>query len=316
LRRLRREFPFDAILAAWAYPDAVAAVRLGQELGVPVVTMILGSDVNEFARHPSMREQIVWGLRNSQGVITVSGALRDRVIELGVPAEKVVVQHNGVDGDRFRFRDGADVRARLGLPDDRPLIGYVGNFVHEKGVDLLVEAMRRLRHAAAELVMVGDGPMGEQLRARAAALGMGDRVRFVGRRPHEEVPEWISALDVFCLPSRREGCPNVVLEALASGRPVVAASVGGVPELLSEDTGVLVEPEDPEALARGLEEALSRRWDPEVLRASVPCLSWEEFARALHGALERAVDEWPSPPARNSEASSLRSAQFRKDRAG
>ncbi|HEU4752137.1 MAG TPA: glycosyltransferase family 4 protein [Armatimonadota bacterium] len=290
LTRLRREFPFDIILAAWAYPDGVAAERLSRRFGCPAVLMVLGSDVNELAQHRALGDQIGHSLRSAAGVITVSRALRERVVRMGVPASQVTVQHNGVDGERFTIREAGPVRTGLGLPAAARLITYVGNLVHEKGVDLLVEAMAHLRDRPdTHLVLVGDGPLLPALRARAEALGVANKVQFAGRRLHPEIPDWISAADVLCLPSRREGCPNVVLEALASGRPVVAAAVGGVPELLRGDTGVLVRPEAPELLAVALREALDRSWEPERLRASVPCLSWDEFGRAIHDVLEGAI---------------------------
>jgi glycosyltransferase involved in cell wall biosynthesis len=206
----------------------------------------------------------------------------------------VLVQHNGVDGERFRIRDRAAERAALGLSQERRLICYVGNLVHEKGVDLLVEAMGLLVRSGRrdlDLALVGAGGLAEPLQKRAAELGITEHLRFVGRRPHEEIARWIAAADAFCLPSRREGCPNVVLEALACGRPVVAARVGGVPELVSPGTGVLVQPESPEALAAGLREALERPWDPQALRDAVPCLSWDQFGRTLYETVKSAHRE-------------------------
>lgn len=294
VRRIHREFPFDAILASWACPDGVAAARLAQEFDCPVVTMVLGTDVNALATHPALRRHLEWGLQRAAKVITVSGALRDRVTELGVAPERVLVQHNGVDGERFQIRDQGAARERLGLPAERKLVVFVGNLVHEKGVDVLVEALAQVRGPGAEnidLVLIGAGGMAEALRQRAEALGIGPRVRFCGRRPHEEIAEWITASNLFCLPSRREGCPNVVLEALASGRPVVASRVGGVPELVRAENGVLVPAEDAAALADGLRTALARTWRPEVLRATVPCLSWDQFGRTLHNTLETAIRE-------------------------
>jgi len=294
VRRIHREFPFDAILASWACPDGVAAARLAQEFNCPVVTMVLGTDVNALAAHPGLRRPLEWGLQQAAKVITVSGALRDRVVELGVAPERVLVQHNGVDGERFRIRDSQAARKRLGLAPERRLVTFVGNLVHEKGVDVLIEAMGELRGPGddtLDLALVGAGGMAETLRQRADALGIGQRVRFCGRRPHEEIADWITAADLFCLPSRREGCPNVVLEALASGRPVVASRVGGLPELVTDESGVLVPSENPSALADGLRAALERAWQPEALRATVPCLSWDEFGRTLHETLETAIQE-------------------------
>lgn len=295
---LRQSFPFDVILAAWSYPDAYAAARLAQEFRCPLVTKVLGSDINEIARHPALRRQIVWTLNHSYRTIAVSGALRQCVIDLGIPAEKVIMHHNGVNGEQFTLQDRYAMRRPLGLPEDRKLICYVGNFKPEKGVDLLIEAMGYLHESGrkdVDLVMVGGGPLEESLRARSRRLGLEDRIRFVGRRLHSEVPNWIAACDVFCLPSRREGCPNVVLEGLASGRPVVATAVGGVPELISASNGILTPSEDARALARGLNEALERQWDPQTLRASVESLSWEAISLTLRDVLAASLNPSRSP---------------------
>jgi len=119
--------------------------------------------------------------------------------------------------------------------------------------------------------------------------GLDGRVRLLGRRPNAEVAAWMSAADVLCLPSLREGCPNVVLEALASGRPVVASNVGGVPELLDKDNGLLVPPGQPQLLGEALQAAVSRDWCPEYLRSTVPCLSWRDFGAGFHSVLQSAV---------------------------
>ncbi|MBW3622869.1 MAG: glycosyltransferase family 4 protein [Armatimonadetes bacterium] len=320
LRRLRAEFPFDVILASWAYPDAVAAAHFAEEIGCPLVTMILGSDLNEFSRHAALRTQIVYALNRSERVITVSGALKEKAVGLGVNGSKVVVQHNGVDGERFYLRSGEDqkeIRRTLGLPPDRPVAGYVGNFKPEKGVEVLIEAagaLKRRGRTEPLLALVGSGPLEEKMKSRVKVLGVEDQVRFCGRQPHDEIPRWMSASDVICLPSFREGCPNVVLEALASGKPVVASAVGGVPELIVDKSegesllpsaggdadpegsgvevrsnGVLVPAGDPEALAAGIEATLARSWDPEALRDSVEFLSWDRFGQTLYGILEEAV---------------------------
>lgn len=295
IKDLRREFPFDAILAAWAYPDAAAAARLADDFDCPLVTKILGSDINELPQLPGLRPLVQRGLGRSQRVVTVSEALRDRVVDLGIPAERVRVQHNGVNGEQFVIRDRAEARERLGLPSDRPLVCYVGRLGHEKGVDVLVEAMGNLRRSGrrdVELLLVGFGEMEGQLRASAAKLEVEDQIRFCGMQQHQDIPDWLTACDVFCLPSRREGCPNVVLEALASGRPVVASRVGGVPELLTSANGIMVPADDAAALAGALNEALLRDWVPQQLRDSVECLSWKDVGRAYYNILVEAHEEW------------------------
>jgi glycosyltransferase involved in cell wall biosynthesis len=295
IARLRREFPFDAVMAAWAYPDAAAAAMIAAEYKCPLITRVMGSDINHLGRDPQTRPYVQAALRQSQRVIAVSEALREGVIDLGIPPERVTVLHNAVNGQRFVLRDRMEARAQLELPQERPIVCYVGRFGHEKGGDVLIEAMGRVK--AAErcdvlLTMVGGGKLEAAWRAQVKALGVEDQVRFCGERSHDEVSLWVSGGDVLCLPSRREGCPNVVLEALASGRPVVASRVGGVPELLSESSGVMVPAEDPEALAGALLSALNRRWDPQALRDSVEYLSWDDVGRREWQIVAEAMEEW------------------------
>ncbi|HSN96780.1 MAG TPA: glycosyltransferase family 4 protein [Candidatus Nanopelagicales bacterium] len=300
MAELRRQFPWDAILAAWAYPDTVAAARFAEEYRTPLLTTVLGSDVNEVASWPELRPQIAEAFARCQRVVAVSAALGDRVAELGVPRERVVVLHNAVDGARFTPEEKGPARARLGVPEGVKLVLYAGYHLPEKGVDVLVEAMGRLAAMGRKdihLLTVGGGPLLEPLKARAAALGLGDRARMLGWVLPKDIPGTMAACDVFCLPSRREGCPNVVLEALASGRPVVGSRVGGVPELVREGeggNGLLVPADDPDALARGLAEAADRAWDPAALRGTVESLSWNDVGDRYWEMLQAVVKDWPA----------------------
>jgi glycosyltransferase involved in cell wall biosynthesis len=128
------------------------------------------------------------------------------------------------------------------------------------------------------LHVVGDGECRAEYEQMARQLGVARAVHFAGAAAHDQVPLWISAADVLCLPSLREGCPNIVIEALACGRPVVGSAVGGVPALLSEDTGILVAAEDSAGFAAALEQALSRSWNPEDIRRSVAARTWTQVA--------------------------------------
>jgi glycosyltransferase involved in cell wall biosynthesis len=254
----------------------------------------MGSDMNDLAQRPHLRGLVRNALSNAARIVAVSKALQQRVVELGIPPDRIIVQHNGVNGELFRIRDRIETRKTLNLAEDRKLVTFVGNLVHEKGPDVLIEAVGRL-HAAGStdvtLAFIGEGAQKQALLSRCLELGISNRVTFVGRRSPDDVALWLSASDVLCLPSRREGCPNVVLEALASGRPVVAAQVGGVPELLNEWNGVMVPPDDPGKLAEALSQALLRGWDASELRASVPTLTWEDVGRTLHQVLVQALRE-------------------------
>jgi glycosyltransferase involved in cell wall biosynthesis len=298
VHELHRQRRFDVILGAFAYPDVPAAAKFARELNLPLVALVLGSDMNELAQRPELRESIRAALLQASSVVAVSGGLRLRVLELGIPEDRAIVQHNGVDGQRFHIRDAREARQRLGVPVDERVVSFVGNLVYEKGPDVLFEALSRLRASGVSdlrVLIAGEGPAKEELTSKASALGLSDRTKFLGRLTADEVAVCIAAADVLCLPSRREGCPNVVLEALASGRPVVASAVGGVPELLNERNGIMVPADDPDALAAAITTALQRGWDREDLRSSVPSLTWNDLGRALHRELNRAVSSHRSP---------------------
>ena len=292
VQSIRKQFPFDAVIGAFAYPDAVVAAQLAADVKCPFIALVMGSDMNVLATKPALRGLIRDALLRADTVVALSTALKERVTELGVPSERVVVQRNGVDGARFVIRDKRESRRLLGLDVNQPVVIFVGNVVDEKGADVLVDAIGRGGAGLKELrvVFVGDGKLRDELTSKVDRLGMGARIHFVGKQAPEKIPIWMGAADVLCLPSRREGCPNVVLEALACGRPVVGSRVGGVPELLNADNGIMVPPEDPSALAQGLAVALERSWEPVTLRGSVPSLSWDDFGERVHTLLLRAQE--------------------------
>jgi glycosyltransferase involved in cell wall biosynthesis len=222
----------------------------------------------------------------------------------------VVVQHNGVDGELFSIRDMAEARAYLGIDHRGPIVAYVGNLKLPKGVRVLVDAVnplvRRLGRSDVLVCIVGGGEATAEIALRVRQLGVEKHVRLCGRQLHASIPWWMSAADVVCLPSYMEGRPNAVLEALAVGRGVVATRVGGIPEILSEVTGVLVPPGDAGQLANGLSAALDRAWDPKAQRASVEHLSWDAVGDAYHNLLASVLEEWRGkslPPSMGSQPS-------------
>jgi glycosyltransferase involved in cell wall biosynthesis len=283
--RYRRRI--DVVLGSWAYPDGFAAVIAARMLGVPAVVKLHGSDINVITKLPGARRLAAWALPHAARVVAVSRPLADEVIALGVARERVAIVMNGVDRELFRPRDRAAARAELGLPAG-PLVLYVGNLKPEKGVLDLLAAWQLVsrRSPAARLALAGGGPLRGQLDARAADL---PSIHVVGAQPLDRIPVWMAAADVLCLPSHVEGTPNVVLEALASGRRVVATTVGGIPDLVpSRELGVLVSPRAPAALADALVHASREPYDQDAVAQLGARGGWAASAAQLHAVLEQA----------------------------
>jgi teichuronic acid biosynthesis glycosyltransferase TuaC len=211
----------------------------------------------------------------------------------------VRVIENGIDPERFRPLPRAEARQLLGLPDEGPLLVSVGTLAPRKGFHLVLEAVAALaaRFPGIRFAMVGgagpEGAMEEELRALAARLGIPYRAIFAGPRSRDELAAWYSAADLFVLASAHEGCPNVVLEALACGTPVVATPVGNVPEILDgsergPEVGLLTERSVP-ALVETIGAALERSWDREAVRARVLPRTWPEVGREAGEEIRAAV---------------------------
>lgn len=236
--RLRRQgFDFDLIDAHYAYPDGAAAALLSRWLNRPLAITARGSDLHQIADFAGPRAWLRWAQRQARACIGVSAGLAQRWRALGAAEDKVAVWRNGVDLQRFVPMEMAEARARLGLPQGVPLLVQVGNLLPVKRPQLALETLAWLRRQPegreARLVWVGHGPEREALQARAAALGLEAVVHFAGAVPQSDLSAWFSAAQLSLLCSEREGWPNVVLESLACGTPVVGVGVGAVPDIVT-----------------------------------------------------------------------------------
>jgi len=283
LKTIQRSFQYDAILAAWAYPDAFGSALAARLLKKKFFVKVHGSDINLADQYWSRVPMIRWALNQADSVIAVSLPLKQKIVGMGIPQEKVFVISNGVDTKKFFARPKDVCREKLGLSPSCRFILFVGNFSPVKGVLYLIKAFALLVNMPdLKLVLVGDGEERAVLMQLGRALGVGERVIFAGRKPHQDIPVWMSAADVFCLPSLNEGCPNVLLEAMACGTNVVACNVGGVPDIIDAvDKGWLARPKDPEDLARCLIAALKAPGLAQPTRA----ISWAENAKILFDLL-------------------------------
>jgi len=292
LQRLAARFPFELIDAHFGYPEGAAACRLAARLRKPFTVTLRGNEPAH-AASPSRRAQMAEAFRKAAAVIAVSGSLRDFAVSLGADSSSCVVIGNGVDTSVFYPRSRPEARARLGMAEDRIHLLSAGYLIPRKGHHRLAALLPRLHEAgiAADLWVVG-GP-GREGDARAEL----DRVirdngvaRFVHIVPPvspETLAGYMSACDLFCLASSREGWPNVVHEAMACGAPVVATRVGAVEDLVAgEEIGVVVPAGDDHRLLEGLIRAARSRYDREAIARRAAARSWKQVAQEVQNVFE------------------------------
>ena len=276
LRRLHAQQPIEVIDAHFFYPDGVAAVMLGRELGVPVCITARGSDLTLMPDFALPRRWILWAAAQAAGLVTVCAALRERLVELGIPPERVTVLRNGVDLERFQPVAAEPIRQRLNL-HGRVLLS-VGNLVELKGHHLIIEALQVLDDCT--LMIIGAGPQREQLERLAVRLGVAQRVRFLGLIAQAELRDYYAAADALVLASSREGWANVLLEAMACGTPAVATRVWGTPEVVSAPAaGVLIDARSPQGIAAGVRQLFAACPARAATRAYAEGFSWADTSR-------------------------------------
>jgi glycosyltransferase involved in cell wall biosynthesis len=293
VRNLSRKFNFDLIDAHYIYPDGFAAVLLGAMLKKPVVVSARGSDINEFVRFPVIKRMLQYTIDRASTSVAVCQALKNEMIRLGADSRKIVVIPNGVDGKKFFPCLNQEARDMLGLPADRRIILSVGALIPRKGFDVVIHALKLLiQHPELTdllFVIVGDGPKREALGDLVCSLGLKEHVRFVGEVPHQKLRYWYSAADLFCLASDREGWPNVVLESLACGRPVVATDVWGVPEILRSDAIGLLTKRNAQDIADTLSKALTKRWCRTTILDFAAQHTWKRSAESVQRVFDSAL---------------------------
>jgi glycosyltransferase involved in cell wall biosynthesis len=254
------EFRPDLIFAPWVYPDGWAAVRLARQAGLPVVLKAHGSDVLLSAAYRGRSRRTVEAMQRADATIAVSRDLAERIGAVGVPAKRIRVVYDGVNLAQFHPGSKEEARSKLGLGLQERMAVFIGNLLPVKGVDVLIQACAHLSRQGVNFVccLIGDGPLRLPLEKQVRENGLSERVRLVGPMPHATLPDWYRAADVFVLPSRSEGVPCVLLEALACGTPFVASRVGGIPEIAGLGPSRLVASGNVEELAQAMAEQLLR----------------------------------------------------------
>ena len=288
-RLLRDGHRFDAIDAHYLYPDGVAALWLGQDLGLPVVVTARGSDTSLLPQYRLPRRLIRGVITGADALIAVSEGLRQGLIALGAPPDKVTVLRNGVDLDTFRpAQDRAALRAELGL--DGPTLLSVGLLIPRKGHDRIIAALPEL--PGCTLLVAGEGPERAALEALALRLGVADRVRLLGPQPHAALARLYGAADALVLASLREGWANVLLEAMACGTPALAGPAWGSAEAIcAPAAGLVLDDVTPAAIVAGVRRLLADPPDRSATRAHAERFGWEPTTAGQLDLFRRVVGQ-------------------------
>ena len=290
-----RGFAPDLIFSYFLYPDGYAALKIGKSLSVPVVVMSIGSDINRIGDPISgLHTRTV--LREADFLVTVSGDLRWKAVAMGAPPETTRAVINGCDLSIFHVRDRLEARRKLRIDQAAEVVVYLGRMDVKKGLRELVEAVASLRRERPNLhvYLIGEGPDRPLIESAIQAHNATGFIHVLPGCAFDDVAVWMAAADLVTLPSYMEGCPNVVLEALACGRPVVATNVGGIPEIMSDECGRLVPPREPVELAHALASVLDRTWNAMAISAHWS-RSWSAVAAELLEIFESLVSIRQAP---------------------
>jgi len=281
LRDIRSRFSFDVIDAEFFWPDGPAAAELARAFGVPFSIKARGADIHAWGARSDTGRQVVSAGRSAQGLLAVCEAMKRDMVALGLPGERIAVHYTGIDGELFVPVDRSEAKRPIGV--EGPLLVTAGALIPRKGQKFAIEALALIPDAT--LVLVGHGPDRADLEALARRLGLDGRVRFLGCRPHGELPGWLAAADVTLLPSASEGLANVWVESLACGTPVVTTDAGGAREAIDRPEAGRLVAREPQALAAAVRELLANPPDQQAVRRCARKFSWEHNAEALEAHL-------------------------------
>jgi len=257
------------LMASWGFPDAVAVSRLNRFLKLPFFVKVHGTDVNENTQFSARKKSMKKWLNKADTIFCASNALLKSLQSIGIKEEKLTVNYNGVNAEIF-----FPIKNK---PKKQQLV-FVGSLINTKGVNELLDAfiVAKKQCADLELDILGEGPMKATLAKIITEENLNQSIRLQGSLPLSDVAKFIRNANVLVLPSYREGVPNVLLEAFASGTPVVSTKVGGIPEVVNEKVGLLVNAKDSQQLALAIEQAVQKVWSTTDILHHASQFNWQK----------------------------------------
>lgn len=285
VRKLHAKQPFDLVDAQFFFPDGPAAAIIARELELPLTIKSRGADIHFWGQRLQARAQMIDASNQAAGLLTVSAALRQDMITLGMPANRITVHYTGLDREKFHPMERGAARAlvsampNLQIWSEGPLLVTPGALIPRKGQAIVIEALTRLPEA--RLALAGVGEDEARLRALVKRLGVDDRVQFLGLVDHELLPHVLCAADVLVLPSASEGLANVWVEGLACGTPIVIPDIGGAREIVSDESAGRIADRTPEAIASAVSDILAAPPSQAEVADHVSRFSWGVNAENL-----------------------------------
>jgi len=273
---------FDLIHAHTIFPSGYVGAKLKEKFCKPLIITGHGGDVYNLPfRNDDWNKKIRKILNETDHIITVSGNNYKMLKQLDLSDDKISIIPNGYDSDLFKDISMEKARDILNLPKDKRIILSVGDLELVKGQRHLIQAMEKvaIKEKNAICLIIGLGAQKKNLQSLINKLNLGGNIKLIGEKPHDEIPLWMNASDLFVLPSLAEGNPTVMFEALGCACPFIGTKVGGIPEVItSEKLGILVEPEDNDGLAEAILKALDIEWDKNYILNYSRQFMWDKIA--------------------------------------
>ncbi len=283
---LKKDYKFDLIDVHWVYPDILAACIYAKIYKKKLLVTIRGKNALCLGEKSLRKKIIDFLLKKVDCIITLSQELKDISIDIGAQEAKVKVIPNGVDINRFKPFKRDECRKKLGLPLDKEILLSVGSLIVGKGFHKIIEILPEIsKKCDLNFYIIGDtgaaGNYRKEIEVKIRELNL-KNVFLLGSRSNEELVYWYNACDVFCLATSAEGSPNVVMEALACGAPVVVSAVGGTPDIVNKEfLGFLIDPDSSTDLKSKLGTALKTDWDRDRIRKYMEQFTWDWCAKQV-----------------------------------
>ena len=256
---LRKNINVDVIHSHTVLPDGFSALLLGKYFHIPVVCTAHGSDINTYPFNNKIVFLLTkFVLKKVNFFIAVSKSLNQKAQSIE-KSQKNFVINNGYDPQKFFPIDKHEARLKLHLPDLK-IILFIGSFNYDKGAHFLIPILNELLRIQSEifLYVIGDGELEHTIKQQAISFDVEKYIRIIKKQPHDLIPLWINASDLVILPSISEGFPTLIPEIMACGKPIVASKVGGIPEIITDEVGILTEPGDVMSFALSILELLNK----------------------------------------------------------